>query len=169
MRRRPPPPCTSTPQRLARDASSARRLIPELGGGDAEAEVKAEQTYGNTRVDFAVHHHGGGGGGGGGGGVTLVEVKSAVGADFPAGCTADALAGARAKATLGPVYCSEREPYVRSAIFPHGTKWKPKIRVISERAIKQARAPPPLRVTCSRRGVEAARPAANTVAYAPCR
>lgn len=35
------------------------------------------------------------------------------------------------------VYTSARTPFHRAAIFPHGSSHKPKIRVISSRAIKQ--------------------------------
>jgi hypothetical protein len=105
-------------------------LIPQLRPA---VEVKSEQTYGATRVDFALEHEDGS--------VTLVEVKSAVGADFPAYCTQKSLSRTSEKTTVGPVYPSSREPYQRAAIFPHGTTWRPKIRVISERAIKQVLMP----------------------------
>ena len=74
------------------------------------------------RVDYTLQHPSGD--------LTLIEVKSAVGADYP-------LDGVPDERHPNGVYEVEREPFVRAAIFPHGNSWKPKIRVISERAIKQ--------------------------------
>jgi hypothetical protein len=61
--------------------------------------------------------------------VTLVEVKMVVGADYPEGSVPEG------RPQEG-MYVSSRQPFSRAAIFPHG-KPKPRIRVVSERAIRQ--------------------------------
>ena len=85
-------------------------------------ELKAEQSHGNTRCDFALSDADGN--------ITLVEVKSAVGADYPVGQVPE-------NRDRNGAYESAREPFQRAALFPHGSSFKPKLRVISERAIKQ--------------------------------
>jgi hypothetical protein len=115
----PRPQCGDDDERLTCVRSC--RAFPQL---PEHVEVKAEQAHGSMRVDFALAHADGD--------LTLVEVKSAVGADYPEGEVPEG------RTPVG-VYEVARRPFERAAIFPHGSNWKPKIRVISERAIKQAR------------------------------
>mmetsp|Transcript_20297 Transcript_20297/g.64816 ORF Transcript_20297/g.64816 Transcript_20297/m.64816 type:complete len:422 (+) Transcript_20297:1223-2488(+) len=105
-----------------------RKLVQELG---SEYQVRAQQTFGQSRVDFVLEHQDGR--------RTLVEVKNVVCADNEklaelAANGGDPDAAKSAFYDRIAVVKSDGQ-VVRSAIFPDG-KANPKTRVVSERAIK---------------------------------
>jgi len=96
-----------------------RKLIPEF---EADYKISSQKTFGNSRVDFVLEYKDGK--------KLLVEVKNVVCADYHK----DQIPEGREKDGL---YVSEEGTPAskRSALFPHGKK-KPKIKVVSDRAIK---------------------------------
>eukprot|EP01026_Neomeris_dumetosa_P059857 TRINITY_DN56091_c0_g2_i1.p1 TRINITY_DN56091_c0_g2~~TRINITY_DN56091_c0_g2_i1.p1 ORF type:complete len:353 (+),score=29.80 TRINITY_DN56091_c0_g2_i1:1-1059(+) len=98
-----------------------KRLLKDLGQYHL---IEQEKTFKNMRVDFVLTQN------------TeqtpqniLLEVKNVVCADYPEGQVPEG------RSKVG-VYTSNKQPYKRTAIFPHGVK-KAGIKVVSDRAIKQ--------------------------------
>ncbi|KAI9008678.1 hypothetical protein DFJ74DRAFT_688259 [Hyaloraphidium curvatum] len=107
----------SLAEKMCEEMLARGSLAPYLG---EHTEVGSQKTFGKSRVDYVLLHKDGS--------RTLLEVKNAVGADYPAGLV---------PATRSPVgvYVRPAEGFRRSSIFPHGSK-KPGIGVVSDRAIK---------------------------------
>lgn len=98
-----------------------QRLLGEIFGD--YSEVVSQVTVNNSRFDFALTDDNGSV-------KWLIETKVVVCANYPRGkVPPDPL-----RHPVG-VYQSDEKPYLRTSIFPHGAK-KPKIQVVSERAIK---------------------------------
>ncbi|CEM08569.1 unnamed protein product [Vitrella brassicaformis CCMP3155] len=96
-----------------------RHMIPELAG---YSSFRTQVTHGKARVDFVLDYPNGD--------ELFLEVKNCVCADYPEGQVPSE------RSSIG-VYTSSVQPYRCCAIFPHGAK-KPKIKVVSDRAIKHA-------------------------------
>jgi hypothetical protein len=109
---------------ISRKLLNDHHLDEELG---PYSVVEAQQTFGNSRVDFLLTENGRSGTGT----KLLLEVKNVVGADYPVG---------RTPAQRNRIGVYEYGPdipnaYRRAAIFPHGAH-KAGIGVVSDRAIK---------------------------------
>mmetsp|Transcript_21362 Transcript_21362/g.41869 ORF Transcript_21362/g.41869 Transcript_21362/m.41869 type:complete len:449 (-) Transcript_21362:100-1446(-) len=92
--------------------------------------VTSQKTYGGSRVDFVLDY-------GSSGRKTLIEVKNAVCADY----LPEEMPGGKSKGELEARLPSclvniDTGAPLRSAVFPHGGTQKPKIKVLSSRAIK---------------------------------
>ncbi|KAG2435933.1 hypothetical protein HXX76_007128 [Chlamydomonas incerta] len=113
-------------ERLAAELVRRRLLEAALGAGRVVG-LESQRTFGNTRVDYVLKMEDGS--------RMLLEVKNVVCADFP-----DVAGGVPpGRPAVGvykvPVPSGRLEHYSPTALFPHGAQ-KPKIKVVSDRAIK---------------------------------
>eukprot|EP00198_Chlamydomonas_reinhardtii_P009866 XP_001699203.1 hypothetical protein CHLREDRAFT_206136 [Chlamydomonas reinhardtii] len=113
-------------ERLAAELVRRRLLEAALGAGRVVG-LESQRTFGNTRVDYVLRMEDGS--------RMLLEVKNVVCADFP-----DVPGGVPpGRPAVGvykvPVPSGCLDDYSPTALFPHGAQ-KPKIKVVSDRAIK---------------------------------